>query len=170
MVKVAVGLLAVAVRPFANVVFSLYSGGCKVYERLTNKNEIPTIEEFSAYIGKAKELFEIIDDFLINKINSEKMIKFDAHSRCWKMTYHIKKEYVCDIVAENDAFTVVTRLSDKSVNEIINDVSPYAKECIGNSPYRHRGWIEYRVLHSEHIENAKMMFRVRTSRKQKSNA
>lgn len=138
-----------------------------MYERLTNKKEIPTTEEFLTYIGITKELYEIIDGFLINEINSTKAIKFDAHSRCWKISYHVNKEYACDIIAENGAFTIVTRLSEDSINQIYKGVSLYAKECIDNSPFRHSGWIEYRISNIEHIESAKMILRVRTSRKQK---
>ena len=35
-----------------------------MYERLLNKNEMPTMEEFLSHIGKEKNLFEIIDVFL----------------------------------------------------------------------------------------------------------
>lgn len=68
------------------------------------------------------------------------MIKFDAHSRCWKVNYYRKRNYVCDIIAEKDDFTIVTRLSDESINEMYDDMSQYAKECIDNSPFRHRGY------------------------------
>lgn len=52
-----------------------------MYERLLNKNEMPTMEEFLTYIRKGNELFDNIDAFLINEIKSVMMIKFDAHSR-----------------------------------------------------------------------------------------
>jgi len=95
-----------------------------MYERLLNKNEMPTIEEFLAYIGKGKELFDSIDAFLIYEINSVKMIKFDAHSRCWKMSYHIKRKYICDIITEKDAFTIVTRLSGESIRNVYDGLLP----------------------------------------------
>lgn len=40
-----------------------------MYERLIDKNEMPIMEKFLAYIGNEKELFENIDLFLINDIN-----------------------------------------------------------------------------------------------------
>lgn len=132
-----------------------------MYERLINKNEMPTIDELLVYIGKAKELFDSIDAFLINEINSAKMIKFDAHSRCWKMSYHIKRKYICDIITEKDAFTIVTRLSEESIRNVYDGLLPYAKECIDNSPFRHRGWIEYRVLSALHLEDIKTMLQIR---------
>lgn len=137
-----------------------------MYERLINKNEMPTIEEFLVHIGKGKELFGSIDAFLINEINSSKMIKFDAHSRCWKMSYHIKRKYICDIITEKDAFTIVTRLSEESIRNVYDGLLPYAKECIDNSPFRHRGWIEYRVLSALHLEDIKTMLQIRANDKQ----
>lgn len=136
-----------------------------MYERLINKNEMPTIEEFLVYIGKGKELFDSIDAFLINEINSVKLIKFDAHSRCWKMSYHIKRKYICDIITEKDAFTIVTRLAEESIRNVYDGLLPYAKECIDNSPYRHRGWIEYRVLSDLHLEDIKTMLQIRANDK-----
>lgn len=136
-----------------------------MYERLLNKNEMPTMEEYLNYISNAIDLFEIIDAFLINEINTEKMIKFDAHSRCWKMSYHIKSKYICDIIAEKDAFTVVTRLPEEIIRNVYVSLLQYAKECIDNSPYRHRGWIEYRVLNAIHIEDIKAILQARVINK-----
>jgi hypothetical protein len=132
-----------------------------MYERLLNKKEMPTMEEFLVNIGKGKELFDNIDAFLINEIDSEKMIKFDSHCRCWKMSYHIKRKYICDIITEKDAFTIVTRLSEESIRSVYDDLLPYAKESIDNSPFRHRGWIEYRVLNTSHLADAKIILQVR---------
>ncbi len=134
-----------------------------MYERLLNKNVMPTIEEFLALIGKGKELFDSIDTFLIKEINSVKMIKFDAHSRCWKISYYIKRKYICDIITEKDAFTIVTRLSEDSIRNVYDGLSSHSKECIDNSPYRHRGWIEYRVLNTLYLEDIKTMLQIRAN-------
>lgn len=134
-----------------------------MHERLLNKNEMPTIEEFLAFIGERKKLFDSIDAFLINEINSVKVIKFDAHSRCWKISYYIKRKYICDIITEKDAFTIVTRLSEVSIRNVYDGLLPYAKKCIDNSPYRRRGWIEYRVLSDLHLEDIKTMLQIRAN-------
>jgi hypothetical protein len=95
----------------------------KMFDRLLDKKEKPTMEAFLAYIGQGKESFEIIDSFLLNELNALNDLKFDAHSRCWKLRYGIKKEYVCDIIAEKDAFTVVTRLAEGNIQRIYNVIS-----------------------------------------------
>ena len=127
-----------------------------MYEKLSNKNETPAMEGLLTHIGKAKEIFEIIDNYLTGELNTEMTpIYFDAHDKGWGIGYRSKKDkYVCNIVMEKDAFLFVTRLSEENIKNVYNEVSAHAKECIDTSPYRHRGWIEYRVLETENIEEA----------------
>ena len=134
-----------------------------MYERLLDKNVTPSQEEFLAHIGPCKESFEALRSFLKEEIGAGEALKFDAHSRCWKMAYHIKRKYICDLIAEKDAFTLVTRLSEESIGGMNGILSPYAKDCIESSPYRHGGWIEYRILNTAHIEDAKTMLLCRKS-------
>lgn len=136
-----------------------------MYERLLDKNVKPTIEEFMAHIGIEKELFENIDVFLMNELDSGKILKIGAHDRCWQMSYHRKRKYICDIISEKNSFTVVTRLSEENLKQVYDDVLPYTKDCIDNSPYRHRGWVEYRVLNTEHLKDAKLILQVRVNNK-----
>jgi hypothetical protein len=45
-----------------------------MYERLSDKNSIPTIEDLISHIGACKELFVNIDLFITNELNAEKEI------------------------------------------------------------------------------------------------
>ncbi|MDF2588522.1 MAG: hypothetical protein K0S41_2363 [Anaerocolumna sp.] len=60
-----------------------------MYDRLKNKNEVPTIEECIEHIGTCKELFEIVNTFLLDEIKSINKIGFSAHDRCWGLGYHV---------------------------------------------------------------------------------
>jgi len=125
--------------------------------------------ELLAHIGKAKEMFELIDNYLTDELKAtEKKIYFDVHDKGWAISYHAKKDYLCNIVMEKNAFIFVTRLSDGNIKKACGDVSAYAKECIDNSPYRHRGWIEYRMLEIKNLKDAKILLQIRVSGKQKS--
>ena len=141
------------------------AGGSGTYERLIDKTEMLSLDKLLGLIGNARGPFDDIDAFLTGPIKAERTIKFDAHSQCWKLHYSIKREYICDIIAEEDAFTLVTRLPCEMIEAAYDDFPPYAKERIDSSPYRHRGWIEYRVLRSEHLEGAKMLLHLRIDRK-----
>lgn len=134
-----------------------------MYERILNKNIEPTIEQFLTHIGITKSLFTNIDTFLIEELHTDKKLGFSAHDQCWGMGYHIKRKFVCGINAEKDAFTIITRLSEEKINDLYVNVSPYTKDCIDKSPYRHRGWIEYRVLDINHIKDAKLILRIRAN-------
>ena len=140
-----------------------------MYERLSNKNETPTMGELLTHIGKANEMFEITDNYLTDELKTtEKKIYFDAHDKGWAISYHAKKDYMCNIVMEKDAFLFVTRLSEENLKKAYDELSTHAKECIDSSPYRHRGWIEYRVFEMKNLEEAKILLQIRTSGKQKS--
>lgn len=139
-----------------------------MYERLKDKNNKPTLEESMSFIGAAKELFDNIDRFLVNELNAEKEIKFAAHDRCWGMDYRIKKDVISMLYFEKDAFTVVVRLDREGIESAYNDLSSYTKECIENSPFRHRGYIEYRVLNAGQLADIKTILTCRISRKHKS--
>ena len=136
-----------------------------MYERLSNKQETPTMEEFISHIGKSDEFFIIIDNYLRDKFATEIKIYFDVHDKGWAISYHSKylskKTYLCNIVAEKDAFLFVTNLKEENLNRFYETATKYAKECIDNSPYRHRGWIEYRVVSAENLEEAKTIFQSR---------
>ena len=139
-----------------------------MYERLSNKSEAPTMEQFLTHIGNAKEEFEIIENYLISELKTVNNIYFDVHNKGWAIKYYIKKDYVCNITAEKDAFLLVTRLSEENVQKFYEIGTPHAKECIDNSPYRRRGWIEYRIFELKNAEEAKLLLQIRVSGKQKS--
>lgn len=138
-----------------------HRGGIAMHERLTDQNTTPTLEAFVANMGNAKTLFDQLDAFLINDLSTEKQLKLDAHSRCWKISYHRKRKYIGDVLSEKDSFTVVTRLSQESLEKMKDSLLPYTNACIANRPYFHRGWIEYRVLAADHLNDAKVLLRVR---------
>lgn len=126
-----------------------------MYERLKNKDEQPTAERLATPVGSAKEALDALRAFLSGELHAEALIKFDAHNQCWKMSYHAKKKYVCDILAEKDAFTLVTRIPAESVGQLLSEMSPYARERIESDPFHLKGWVGYRVLGIEHLKDAK---------------
>jgi len=127
-------------------------------QRMSNKHETPTIEEFISHIGKAAELFLTVDNHLKENFPSEFKMYFDGHDKGWAISYHSKylskKTYLCNIVAEKDSFLFVTNIKLENLNKLYETVTNHAKECIDKSPYRDRGWIEYRVYNIENLEEA----------------
>ena len=134
-----------------------------MYERLTDKNKEPTMDEFLDNMGICRELFEDIDGFLVNELNLEKTLRFQrADADSWSIKYNRKTKYFCDITSEKDAFTVTMRLSDDQIQRAYKIVNSYAKERLDNY---HRtsngGWVQYRVLNMEHLIDAKKILVIR---------
>ena len=139
-----------------------------MYERLKDKNVPPTYDDYMLYIGISRDLFVKIDSFLVSEFNADKTIKFSAHDRCWGIDYRTKKDVIGMLYFEKDAFMAVIRLDSEGINSTYNELSSYTKNCIENSPYRHNGYIEYRVTNPEQIDDLKAILTCRVSRKHRS--
>ena len=140
---------------------------------LSDKNEIPALSDLLTHMETAAAAFETIDTYLTTELNaSEKKIYFDVHDKGWAISYHkqklSKKIYICNIVVKKDFFIFVTRLSEENIQKAYQDISTNAKEQINASPYRHRGWIEYRVTAAENPDDVKTFLQLRLSGNQKS--
>jgi hypothetical protein len=143
-----------------------------MYERLNDNAIKPNLQEAMEFIGSSKELFENIDNFLVNELNADKEIEFSGHDKCWGMGYHVKEKPICGIYFEKDAVFVVVGFSlakdnIKGFENMYNSLSPYAKMCVDNSPWRHVGFVEYRVLTTEHLDDLIIMLNCRANQKQK---
>lgn len=136
-----------------------------MYERLKEKNIQPISDDIYTQMGLASEWYDDIDNLLTNEIKATKIINFSSHSRCWQYEYHIKKWYVCSIIVEKDAFTIVTRLTKDMVDNLEILPNSYLSECLTNSPFfkDNQGWLEYRVFTKEHLKVAKKIITVRAS-------
>lgn len=138
-----------------------------MYERMLNKQKQPSYEEFTAYCGDCKALFEKTDVFLTGQLKAEKEMRFPYGSHYgWGMKYHIKTKHLCDVFAENGAFTVMLRLTDAQFNKIYDGALPKTKELIDHKyPCGSGGWIHYRVLDEQQVEDVCKMLRIKAGGK-----
>ena len=134
-----------------------------MYERMLDKQHKPTYGDFTEYCGNCKNLFEKVDVFLINELKTEKLMRFPyGNSYGWGMKYFIKSKHICDIFAEKDAFTVMLRLTNMQFEEVYNELSNYTKEFIDKKyPCGEAGWIHYRVLTEQHLEDIKILLQLK---------
>ena len=143
-----------------------------MYERLNDINTKPNYEEALRFINSSKDLFESIDNFLVDELNAGKEIGFSAHDKCWGIDYQVNEKLLCGIYFEKDSVFVVVKFSlakdnIKGFENMYNSLSPYAKMCVDSSPWRHVGFVEYRVLTAEHIDDLITMLKCRANEKQK---
>lgn len=132
-----------------------------MYERMLNKNDMPTIEEMAEYCGENEQLFLQINEWLKDTFKTEIKVVFPyGNSYGWAITHRKKNKLMCNIFAENNAFTVMMRLSDKQYQSIYEQLSEYSKEYIDNKyPCGDGGWIHYRVMCKEHFEDIKELLK-----------
>ncbi|MBD5457341.1 MAG: DUF3788 domain-containing protein [Lachnospiraceae bacterium] len=132
-----------------------------MYERMLNKNDMPTIEEMAEYCGENEQLFLQINEWLKDTFKTEIKVVFPyGNSYGWAIAHRKKNKLMCNIFAENNAFTVMMRLSDKQYQSIYEQLSDYSKAYIDNKyPCGDGGWIHYRVMCKEHFEDIKELLK-----------
>ena len=137
-----------------------------MYERMLNKQQKPSYEEFIDYCGDSKKLFEKVDDFLLNELRAEKSLRFPYGNRYgWSMKYFIKSKHICDIFAEKDAFVVMLRLTNVQFEKVYEKLTNYAKDVINNKhPCNEGGWIQYRVLTLQDLDDIKSLLQLKINK------
>ena len=130
-----------------------------MYERMLDKQAKPTEDEFAAYCGACKELFEEVDAYLRNECKAERTLRLPyGNAYGWGMKYAVKKKHICDVFAEKDAFTVMMRMTDQQFQSVYNNLSNDAQKLIdGKYPCGEGGWIHYRGLNRRQADDVKLL-------------
>lgn len=134
-----------------------------MYERMLNKQVTPTIEEMTAYCGVCSELFSKLNEWLHDTFETEHKVVFPyGNNYGWGIAHRKKNKLICNVFAEDNAFTVMMRLSDKQYNEVYEQMNKYSKECIENRyPCGDGGWTHYRVINEEHYEDIRTLLEIK---------
>ena len=134
-----------------------------MYERLLDKQIVPTVEDLEAYCGENGSLFRELNETLSGKYGTEQEIRFPYGKRYgWGISHRKKKKLVCDVFAEAGAFTVMLRLSNQQFADVYQQMQPYTQEFIDHKyPCGEGGWIHYRVLNREHLQDILHMLDVK---------
>ena len=136
-----------------------------MYTRMLNKQVVPTIEEMAVYCGKNAESFTLLNEWLYETYDTVQKIVFPyGNNYGWGIAHKKKQKLICNIFAENNAFTVMMRLSDEQFKTIYENVQKYTQEYIDNKyPCGDGGWIQYRVLCKEHCNDIQQLLSVKCS-------
>lgn len=72
-----------------------------MFERMLDKNRIPSMEKMNAYCGVNGSLFEEINDYLVEKLGTQTEIRFPYGNKYgWSIT-HRKKQNLSVIFSQN---------------------------------------------------------------------
>lgn len=130
-----------------------------MYERMLEKSKQPAIEEMEAYCGDCGALFMLLNEWLSTTYHTRQELSYPYGNHYgWCIAHRVKKKLICNVFPEQNAFTVMVRLSDNQFDTILSKVQPYTKELIINKySCGDGGWIHERVLTQEHYEDAKIV-------------
>lgn len=134
-----------------------------MYERMLNKQVMPTIEEMTEYCGENAELFSMLNKWMETTFETEQRVVFPyGNDYGWGIAHRKKNKLICNVFAEDGAFTVMVRLSNKQYEMIYEQLGKYTKEYIDNKyPCGDGGWIHYRVTYREHFEDVKKLLSIK---------
>lgn len=134
-----------------------------MYERMLNKIEEPTVNEMTAYCGERAEWFTLLNEWLSKSCGTEQKTVFPyGNTYGWAIAHKKKRKLICNIFAENGAFTVMLRLSDKQFEFVYEQVQKDTKDVIdGKYPCGDGGWIHYRVTGQANMEDIKKLLAVK---------
>ena len=124
-----------------------------MYERMLDKQNKPAFDDMAAYCGKGMELFIRINEWLSDTCSTVQEITFPYGNKYgWAVAHRKKKKLICNVFAENGAFTVMIRLSNAQFHLVYDQVEKETQECIDNKyPCGDGGWIHYRVAGEAHF-------------------
>ena len=130
-----------------------------MFERMLDKRVTPTLEEMMEFCGENAERFSLLNEWLMSSFGTETKIVFPYGNHYgWGIAHRKKKNLVCNVFAENNAFTVMMRLSDKQYKNVYDQLHTYTQEYIDDKyPCGDGGWIHYRVLREEHLDDIKIL-------------
>ena len=126
-----------------------------MYERMLNKQEIPTFDDLIRHSGDCGNLWLHLDKNMEEKYNASKLIRFPYGKEYgWSVKYSIKSKHICDVFAESGAFTALFQVTSKAIDTIYDELNAYAKEIWeAKTPCKGGGWIEFRVLDQEQLQD-----------------
>lgn len=130
-----------------------------MYERMLDKQVKPTLEEMTRFCGENGNNFILLNGWLSETFGTEQQVKFPYGNKYgWGIAHRKGKKLLCNVFAERNAFTVMMRLTDKQYAAVYEQVGKRTQEYIDNRyPCGDGGWIHYRVISNEDLEDAKLL-------------
>ena len=148
----------------AEMNFQTHSGmEAVMYDRMLNKQEMPTKEEMAVYCGDTAEFFVSLNQWLSETYGTEQKAVYPYGNHYgWGIAHRKKTKLMCNIFAEDNAFTVMMRLSDKQFESVYGEVQKYTQECIDRKyPCGDGGWIHYRITCKENYDDVLRLLAVK---------
>lgn len=134
-----------------------------MYERMLDKQAVPTMETLTAYCGENGARFVQLCAALEQACGAQGTIVFPYGNRYgWGVSFRRKKKLICNVFAENGAFTVMMRLSDAQFDGIWSELGADARTCVAQKyPCGDGGWVHFRVTDAAHLTDVLRLLRAK---------
>ena len=104
-----------------------------MYERMLDKQAEPSIEEMAVLCGENAERFSLLNEWLTSVFHTEERIVFPYGNHYgWGVSHKVKNKLICNIFAEDNAFMVMMRMSDRQYQTVYSQLQEYARDLIDN--------------------------------------
>ncbi|MCL2563660.1 MAG: DUF3788 domain-containing protein [Oscillospiraceae bacterium] len=136
-----------------------------MYERMLNKQEVPTFDDLIRCSGASGDLWLALDEHMTTAYNAAKQIRFPyGKDYGWSAKYSVKSKHICDIFAENGACTALFQVSTKAMETVLDELGTYAKQVWADkSPCASGGWIEFRALDEAQMQDLKKIIHAKVT-------
>lgn len=130
-----------------------------MYERMLDKHTPPSLAEMTAFCGENGALFSRLNEWITHLLATEQKVVFPYGNKYgWGVAHHRKSKLICNVFAENGAFTVMLRLTDKQFQSVYELLSEYTQHLIDHKyPCGDGGWIHCRVTCPAHLEDVQTL-------------
>ena len=110
-------------------------------------------------------MFTSLNEWLSIKHGTEQEIVFPYGNKYgWCIAHKKAKKLNCNIFAEDNAFSVMIRLSNKLFESVYEDMQKYMQKNIDNKyPCSDGGWIHYRLSCQEHLKDMEKLLTLKCS-------
>lgn len=127
-----------------------------MYERMLDKSWQPNLDQMIEYCGTTGKLFDNLNQYISSNYGTDYEIRFPYGNQYgWGIKHKLKNKHICDIFVEKEAFTTMIRLTNKQIEKIYSGLTEYSKEiCDNKYPCGEGGWLNYRVICDEHMDDA----------------
>ena len=134
-----------------------------MYERMLDKQTVPTMETLTAYCGENGACYAQLCGMLEQACGAQGTIVFPYGNRYgWGVSFRQKKKLVCNVFAENGAFTVMMRLSDAQFGGVQDSLGADARACVAHRyPCGDGGWVHVRVTEAAHLADVLRLLRAK---------
>lgn len=128
-----------------------------MYERMLDKQVMPSFVDMTKHCGEKAELFLSLNEWLVTTLKTTSKIVFPYGKKYgWGQGYYYKTKLICNVFPENNALTVMMRLSEQQIEVVYKQVRKDLQMFIDNKyPCGDGGWIHYRLTTQEQLDDIK---------------